>query len=82
MKRRPPQPPARTALTLAGEQGTHLHVACTRCLRRGRYRIARLIAAHGRDHPLPTLLHTISADCPKRGTGQHSDRCGAVFERP
>jgi hypothetical protein len=41
-----------------------LEVACRRCDRRGRLRISRLIAEHGRDG-YGDLRRLIAADCPR-----------------
>jgi hypothetical protein len=43
---------------------TMLTVACRRCDRRGRLRIARLVAEHGRDG-YGDLRRLIVADCPR-----------------
>jgi hypothetical protein len=54
-----------------------LAVACSRCERAGRYLVAMLIGRHGRSFPIPTLLHTLSADCPKHTSVNAYDACGA-----
>jgi hypothetical protein len=41
-------------------------IACTRYDRRGRYRLASLIAGHGADMPAGDLLRIVSLDCPVR----------------
>jgi hypothetical protein len=46
-------------------RASHIEVACTRCERRGRYRLSRLIATLGEDFPMTDLGAQI-ADCPKR----------------
>ncbi len=53
-----------------------LVVACSRCHRSGRYNLDRLIAQHGPDYPIPTLLRTLSDDCPKRTSISINDQCG------
>jgi hypothetical protein len=49
---------------MADKGMTMLEVASRRCDRRGRLRIARLIAEHGRDD-YGDLRRIIAADCPK-----------------
>jgi hypothetical protein len=43
-----------------------LAVACSRCDRAGQYNLATLIEDYGHALPIPLLLRTLSADCPKR----------------
>ena len=71
----------RDALTLSDVRGPTLTIVCAPCGRRGRYRVARLIAKHGEDGRLPELLRTI-ADCPKARAHSFSiyDRCKARYE--
>jgi hypothetical protein len=42
-------------------------IACRRCGRRGRYRIASAIAQYG-DRCAPDFLRVVSADCPNRAS--------------
>ena len=56
---------------------SHIEVACTRCERRGRYRLSRLIASHGADFPM-TDLGAQLADCPKRNESI-GKRCDVYF---
>jgi hypothetical protein len=69
-------------ITLADMQArgmTMLAVACRRCERRGRLKIARLIAEHGgSDHDLRRL---IAHDCPRMQDPSVSiyERCGIHF---
>ena len=56
-----------------------LTVACSRCDRRGRVSVHRLIADHGPDKPLPAILAGLAADCPRRGDGSWFDRCDPHF---
>jgi hypothetical protein len=53
-----------------------LEVACNRCDRRGRQNTARLLAEHGAYMPVPVLLRTIAAGCPRMQAGQLHDVCG------
>lgn len=56
-----------------------LEVACNRCDRRGRLRIARLLAEHGPAMPMPELRRIIAADCPRMIAGHIHDVCGVHF---
>jgi hypothetical protein len=58
-----------------------LEVACNRCDRRGRLNLARLIAEHGPDLPVPTLRRIIAADCPRMLANQLHDVSGGHFPR-
>lgn len=53
----------------------HLVVACTICPRRGRYKLARLIAERGREFPVGHFLNELKASCPKGQTMSMYDRC-------
>ena len=44
---------------------TLLEIACRHCDRRGRLRVAKLIAQHGADMRLPELRYILAADCPR-----------------
>lgn len=59
-----------------------LEVACTRCERRGRYRVAWLIEHHGADMGLPELRTIIAADCPRMIVASTRDLCGAHLPQP
>jgi hypothetical protein len=56
-----------------------LELVCDKCGRRGRYRLARLVAAHGADKKLPDLRVELAA-CTRAGDVR--DPCGAVFRDP
>ena len=65
-----------TLRDVAAETDT-LVVACGRCDRAGRYPVATLIEKHGRSFPIPTLLRTLAADCPKyTSLAAINDNCG------
>ena len=51
-----------------------LEVACTRCERRGRLQVDRLIAQYG-NAELPKLGLILAGDCPKAAVVSISDRC-------
>ncbi|MGF6996832.1 hypothetical protein P3T25_005207 [Paraburkholderia sp. GAS32] len=58
-------------------RASHLDVACTRCERRGRYSLSKLVASHGEDFPLPDLAARIS-DCPKKDASVW-ERCDVYY---
>jgi rRNA maturation protein Nop10 len=58
-----------------------LDVRCTRCSRRGRYRLARLIAEHGAETGLPELASRLSADCPNAKAYALHERCSVEFQQ-
>jgi hypothetical protein len=57
----------------------HLDVACSRCDRRGRLSVARLIHEHGAGTPIRDAVARINADCPKREMHGVMDRCDIYF---
>src|SRR4051794_13034920 len=68
------------SLTLADLRGriAVLEVACSRCDRRGRYRLAWLIAEHRQDMRLPDLRLALATGCPK-AQAHAWDRCDVHF---
>ena len=77
-----PQPwlRARTYLVFGDIEGKldMLRVECTKCDRKGRYSVAKLIEKHGRKGNMMKWREMLSADCPKRdATGLHN-RCDLV----
>lgn len=68
----------KTVTTLADLTVTHLAVACRKCERRGKLRVARLIADHG-DIGLPHLAGLLAGDCPKRHALPEHDRCSVYY---
>jgi hypothetical protein len=67
------------SLILSDLREPTLTVACERCGRYGRYNVKRLIAAHGADAKLTSLLVTL-ANCEKARSVSVYDRCKAKFE--
>ena len=52
-----------------------LRVECTKCDRKGRYSVAKLIEKYGRKGNMMKWREMLNADCPKRdATGLHN-RC-------
>ena len=58
-------------------RATHIEVACSRCERRGRYRLSRLVARFG-EHFAMTDLGSELADCPRRNASM-IERCDVYF---
>jgi len=68
-----------------------LELACTRCERRGRLRVARLLRGYGPDRPIREVMDEMAADCPRRinPPGSLQERCSVfspnlagAFQRP
>ena len=57
---------------------TVLEVACSRCERRGRLQVDRLLAQYG-DMELPELGRVLAGDCPKAAVVSISDQCDIFF---
>jgi hypothetical protein len=68
----------RAHYTLADEHNTTISVACRKCPWCAAFSRADLIASHGADYPLPTLLdHLAAPGC--RRIGNQWDRCGVYY---
>jgi hypothetical protein len=59
---------------------SHVEIACSRCDRKGRYQVAKLVARLGEDFPM-TDLGAELADCPRRSAAAHHERCDVYFPR-
>ncbi|MBA9902269.1 MULTISPECIES: hypothetical protein [Burkholderiaceae] len=59
-------------------RASHIDVACSRCERKGRYQLARLVDALGADFPM-TNLGAELANCPHRKDAAHNKRCDVYF---
>jgi hypothetical protein len=57
----------------------HLDIACRRCERRGRLRVARLIEQHGADIGMPDLAVLLAANCLQADATDPSARCFVIF---
>jgi hypothetical protein len=55
-----------------------LRVECTRCSRKGRYSVCRLIAQYGRKASMMKWKDQLKGDCPKRDAPQLHDRCDLI----
>jgi hypothetical protein len=73
--------PINGAYTLAdvAVRASMLDVACSRCDRRGRLNVHRLIEQHGATAKLPDLKDVLAGNCPKRGSHAIHDRCGVYY---
>jgi hypothetical protein len=56
-----------------------LNVACSRCQRRGRYRLDKLIARHGANAGVRIIVPELTADCPQRNSAALMERCDILF---
>ena len=57
-----------------------VRISCSRCARKGQYRLARLADRYGAEIELPILLGHLAAGCDKRDVRRHVyDFCGAYF---
>jgi hypothetical protein len=70
----------RTHLTFGDIEGKLdvLVVECTKCPRKGRYNVAKLIARHGRDGNMSQWTSDLKGDCPRRHAHQLHERCDLV----
>jgi hypothetical protein len=50
-------------------------ISCKACPRRGRLRTERLLAEHGPDMAMPTLLRILAGDCPRLAKASLSENC-------
>ena len=69
------------SIRLADEPREIILVACSKCDWKAAFRRADLVASHGADRAMPTLLKDLAApDCPK--TDDQWDRCGVYYVEP
>ncbi|MCX8254649.1 hypothetical protein RHAL1_00610 [Beijerinckiaceae bacterium RH AL1] len=73
--------PLRSRMRLSSYPYVTVRVACSRCPRRGAYRLARLADRYGAEITLPYLIEALAADCKLRDHRRLNlyDRCGAHF---
>jgi len=71
---------ARTYLTFGDIEGKLevLRVECTRCTRKGRYSVAKLIEKYGRRANMMKWKEQLSGDCPKRDAHELHGRCDLI----
>jgi hypothetical protein len=71
----------RAYYTLADEPRPTILVACSKCPWQAAFSRADLIASHGAEYPMPTLLDDLAAPgCPR--IGNQWDRCGVYYLNP
>jgi hypothetical protein len=70
--------PGAVALGDVATRASHIEIACTRCERRGRYQLSKLVARLGEDFAM-TDLGSELADCPRRTSPSWSERCDVYF---
>jgi hypothetical protein len=74
-------PLRRAFYRLADEPREIILVACSKCDWKAAFRRADLVARHGADYAMPTLLKDLAApDCSK--TDDQWDRCGVYYVEP
>jgi hypothetical protein len=56
-----------------------MRIGCTKCVRKGAYRLARLAAKFGAEAAAPGVLARLSADCPFRTGHVYHGRCEARY---
>ena len=71
---------SRTYLTFGDIAGKleMLRVECTRCPRKGRYSVAKLIAQHGLHGNMSKCVSDLRGDCPKRNAPHLHERCDLI----
>lgn len=72
-------PMALGVVPLASLDVDRLDVRCTRCSRRGRYRVAALLVKHGADIGLRALASLLAVDCQQRLATDLSKRCDLYY---
>ena len=70
----------RTFLTFGDLDGKLdvLRIEGTRCQRKGRYNVDKLIAKHGRRGNMSKWVSDLKSDCPKRDAHQMQERCDLI----
>jgi hypothetical protein len=71
---------ARTYLTFGDIVGKlhMLRIECTRCERKGRYVVAKLVVQYGRSGNMSKWVSDLRGDCPKRNAAQLHERCDLI----
>jgi hypothetical protein len=65
-------------LSEVAERASHIDVACSRCDRKGRYRLAKLVAEFGPDFYMTNLGAELAA-CPRRAAAVNHQRCDIYY---
>ena len=71
-------PSGSLSLAQIAELMTVVNVRCTKCDRRGRYRITTLIKRYGADFAGPDLREKLSEGCERHGAAEY-ERCDLYF---
>jgi hypothetical protein len=58
-----------------------LRIECTRCARKGRYDVRKLIEKYGRKANMMKWREMLNGDCPKRDAPQLHDRCDLICRK-
>ncbi|MEJ0049952.1 MAG: hypothetical protein WDN02_01825 [Methylovirgula sp.] len=74
-------PEGMQAYTVGAMKGEFLYIACWHCPRRGRYRVANMIAKYGAEMDGTSFLNAISADCEHHPPLSTIRVCGAHFTK-
>lgn len=57
-----------------------VRIACSKCPRKGRYRLARIADKYGSEMTMPAVLAQLAADCKHRDVRHRvTNYCGALF---
>lgn len=71
--------PGSVALGDVAERAAQLEIACSRCDRRGRMNLQKLVATYGAAFPMTGLGAAIAADCPRRNEAAQGHRCDVFY---
>ena len=55
-----------------------LQIECTRCARKGRYSVAKLLVEHGHRGNMSKWVSDLRGDCPKRNAAHLNERCDLI----
>jgi hypothetical protein len=71
---------ARTYLIFGDIEGTLdvLHLECTKCPRKGRYSVRKLIEKYGRKANMMKWREQLNGDCPRRDAQSPHERCNLI----
>jgi len=71
---------SRTFLTFGDIAGKlhMLRIECTRCARKGRYSVAKLLAQHGHRGNMSKGVSDLRGDCHKRNAAHLHERCDLI----
>jgi hypothetical protein len=61
-----------------GEKLDVLRVECTKCARKGRYNVSRLIEKYGRKANMIKWKEQLNGDCPRRDARSMHERCDLI----